>query len=133
MNNTCKGPPLVTKIITGGGARIPPAEGITLVTASPMNDAADWVADNGNTVLELNGLQHFMAAEEGAIQPSNRAGKMTGGIDAVDAYGYSATVPALPTFENENIDAGVNINKIIGNVSLVDAGVEYKVQCLDEA
>ena len=132
MNNTSKGPPLVTKIITGGGARIPPAEGITLVTASPMNDAADRVADNGNTVSELNGLQNFMAAKDGAIQPSNRRGKMTGGIVAVDADGFLATVPALPTFENEKNDAGVNINEIVGNVSPVDSGVEDKVQCLDK-
>ena len=130
MNNTNSGPPLAMKI-TGGGAWIPPARGITLVTRSPMNDAADLEADNGHTVIELNELQHFMAAVDGATPPPSRA-NMTDGVAVVVVDGSSETVPALPLFGNENNDAGININKVIGNVSLVDAGVEYKVQCLGE-
>ena len=93
MNDTNSGPPLAMKI-TGGGAWIPPAKGITLVTRSPMNDAADLEADNGHTVAELNGLQHFMAAGDGAILPPIRAEDMTDGVVAVEVDGSSETVPA---------------------------------------
>ena len=131
MNNTNSGPPLAMKI-TGGGAWIPPAKGITLVKRSPMNDAADLEADNGHTVAESNGLQHFMAAGDGVIPPPIRAEDITDGVVVVEVDGSSETVPALPLFGNDNNDAGININKVIGNVSVVDAGVEYKARCLGE-
>ena len=118
--------------ITGGGAWIPHAEGITLVTGSPMNDAADWVADNGNTVAELNGFQHFLAAVDGVIPPCTLEEEMAGCTIVVDVDCCWQPIPALSSFENENGDAGININKVIGNVSLVGAGVEYKAPCLDE-
>jgi hypothetical protein len=105
MNNTSSGPPLVKKI-TDGGAWIPPAEGVTLVTGSPMNDAADWVAENGNTVADLNGFQHLTSARDRAIPP--------------------------PTFEDASNNAEIEISKVNGDVSLVDAEVQCKVQCLDE-
>jgi hypothetical protein len=95
------------------------------------------VADNGNTVpgntvSEYNGPLHFMATGNGAIPPSTRAEKMTDGIVGVYVDGSSETIPALPSPENENNEAGINISKEIGNVSLVDAGVEYHVRCQDE-
>ncbi len=51
-----------------------------------MNDSADWVAKNGETVADLNGFQHFTSARDRAIPPS--------------------------TFEDESNNAEIKINKV---------------------